>query len=301
VFVTRRIDIETIILLPTGVALLGSPEHAVNEGLELRGQPMLTKLVQISVVMALMTSAGQAADVETTAAYDWSGSYIGAFGGVAWSDADIDGKIFNDGGVPAHPQFLLDVVNAINDSSHSNVTGTYGVQAGYNLQLDMVVLGVQVDFGGLNLGDSDQRVEDLGEGLVVSVENSFDTDWMLTLRPRIGLVFDNLLLYATGGAALTDLTFKHDYATTEPGAISAEDFSETSSQWGWIAGAGLEYAADDHWSIAIEYLYADFGTVSEERRVIFTDAAIAEPLNTVFKNELDLVVQTVRASVNYKF
>ena len=118
---------------------------------------------------------------------------------------------------------------------------------------------------------------------------------MLTLRPRVGFTFDNLLLYATGGATLTSISFKHQFADDIllSSQDSGESFSETETKWGWVAGGGAEFAINDRWSLGVEYLYTDLGSVNETRHINDT---VAGPLNTVFKNELDLTVQTVRAA-----
>lgn len=235
------------------------------------------------------------------ARHDWTGFYLGAYGGVGWGDADIDGTIYNDGGTPAHNPALLEAVNAVADFSFSDLIGAYGLQAGYNLQSDNLVFGIQADFGGLDLGGSgDASGNAVINAVPVSytVEDSFDTNWISTVRPKIGmLASDNLLVYATGGVALASIKFSHEYSAVS-GGNATESFSGTNTQWGWVAGAGAEYAINDNLSFGAEYLYMDFGSISETNRV---NSTLAPVLNTLFKNELDLTVQTVRASVNYKF
>lgn len=260
---------------------------------------MLKELVLAGAASALMAVGANAADIETSPVRNWTGFYIGAYGGVAWTDADIDGSIFNDGPTPAHAQELLDAVNAINDFSFSDTIGTYGVQAGYDVQLDNFVIGVHADFGGLDVDGSATRSGEDVFGTIFTVEDSFDVDWMSTLRARIGvLATDSLLVYATGGAALTSLRFKHSYFAQSCCSVVNESFSETDTQWGWVAGAGIEYSVTDNWSFGAEYLYSDFGSTKQSERVV---ADQVEPINTVFENELDLTVQTVRASINYRF
>lgn len=260
---------------------------------------MLKGMVLAGAALVLMGVGARAADVEALPVHDWTGFYAGAYGGVAWSDADIDGAIFNDGELPAHIPGLLDGVNAISDFSLSGTVGTYGVQAGYNFQLDRIVLGLQADFGGLDAGESDAR-SGTAVGVDLTVRNSYDIDWMGTVRARLGiLASDTFLLYATGGGAVTSVKFSHRYDFDfQPGSVGGESFSDTETRWGWVAGGGIEYAFAENWSLGAEYLYADFGSFSHTERVLHSTSG---PLNTLFENELELRVQTVRASINYRF
>lgn len=255
-------------------------------------------LVATVIGAAAFSTSAMAGD---NATHDWTGFYLGAYGGVGWGDADIDGTIFNDGGMPAHNPALLEAVNAIADFSFSDSVGAYGLQAGYNLQSDNLVFGIQADFGGLDLGrsgDASGNVVINAVPINYTVEDSFDTNWILTVKPRLGMrASDNLLVYATGGVALASIKFSHEYSAVS-GGNSTESFSGTTTQWGWVAGAGAEYAINDNLSFGAEYLYMDFGSISETNRV---NSTLVPVLNTLFKNELDLTVQTVRASLNYKF
>ncbi|MGH6925799.1 MAG: outer membrane protein [Propylenella sp.] len=67
------------------------------------------------------------------------------------------------------------------------------------------------------------------------------TDAVGTVRLRGGLAFDRFLAYGTGGAAF-------------------QDFDDV----GWVAGAGLEYALWDNWTIGVEYLHYDLGGDTSE-------------------------------------
>lgn len=260
---------------------------------------MLKGTALAGAALVLMVVGARAADVQAPPVHDWTGFYAGAYGGVAWSEADIDGTIYNDGEGPRHDALLLDGVNAINDFSLSKTVGTYGVQAGYTYQLDQIVLGLQADFGGLDAGKSDNRSDSLF-GLDMAVRDSYDMDWMGTLRARLGiLASDKLLLYATGGGAVTSVKFSHRYDfDNRPISFGGESFSDTVTRWGWVVGGGVEYAFAGNWSLGAEYLYADFGSISNTERVFHSNAG---PLDTLFENELDLSIQTVRASINYRF
>jgi outer membrane immunogenic protein len=97
-----------------------------------------------------------------------------------------------------------------------------GGQIGYNYQFsNNVVLGIE--------GDMDATGMEFGGN---------DVDYTLSGRARLGYAFDRWMPYATGGVA---------YA-------KAGDFEDT----GWVAGAGIEWAATDHIIPGIEYLHYGF-------------------------------------------
>ena len=40
-------------------------------------------------------------------------------------------------------------------------------------------------------------------------------------------------------------------------------FADTQTRFGWIAGAGLEYAFNNYLSAKVEYMYVNFGTQTQ--------------------------------------
>jgi outer membrane immunogenic protein len=69
-----------------------------------------------------------------------------------------------------------------------------------------------------------------------------------TLRARSGYAIDRLLLYGTAGVAFTNAS---EVITAAGGTI----FSATSNNLGWTAGAGVEFAFAQNWTMKAEYLY----------------------------------------------
>jgi outer membrane immunogenic protein len=113
------------------------------------------------------------------------------------------------------------------------------------------------------------------------------------LRGRLGLAFGSSLIYATGGAAFTNLNFHqvNSYAIGLPG--STEDISISNVKTGWTVGAGLEHMFAPKWSAKIEYLYMDFGSVSG------TGVVPVQPVNVA--HSANLTANVVRAGINFYF
>ena len=134
----------------------------------------------------------------------------------------------------------------------------------------------------------------LANGNAFAIAQSLTTNFLATVRPRIGIAADRNLAYITGGAAFTSVSYTTSYvdANTPPGTGTA---SASRALVGWTAGAGWEYAWADHWTVRAEYLLASFPTTNALGTI-----AGAGGTNTLH-GSTDLVIQVVRAGVNFKF
>jgi outer membrane immunogenic protein len=196
-------------------------------------------------------------------AYNWSGFYIGVNGGGAfgtsnWTDA-IDGSTGN-----------------------FNVSGgLFGGTIGGNYQLGQFVVGVEADGDWSNVNGISNSISAGCAGFGCETKS----DWLATVRGRVGYAWDRVLFYGTAGAAFADVQ----------AAFGGFPFS-SSTQVGWTAGAGIEYAIWPNLTAKVEYLFADFQNAS----CGFGSCAggtLATPLaTTVSFNE-----NIVRAGINYKF
>ena len=125
------------------------------------------------------------------------------------------------------------------------------------------------------------------------------TDWLLTVRPRIGIANGNWLFYATGGLAVSNL--KGNFTFTDTFGPAAESASFNTTKAGWTAGGGVEVGLGGNWTAKAEYLYLDFGaeSVTSTNLTAFVPP-IAFPTNT-FTHSADLKANIARAGVNYRF
>jgi hypothetical protein len=103
---------------------------------------------------------------------------------------------------------------------------------------------------------------------------------------QIGYGFNNVLLYATGGAAVTGDSYRILDAAT--GALAATASDDT--RWGGTIGAGVEVAPN--WSVGVEYdhLFMQDSTV-----------AFTTPAGAGFSDRIRQDVDVVTARINYKF
>jgi outer membrane immunogenic protein len=228
---------------------------------------VLVSLVSISTIMILLPlRIANAADMPLKApplapspVYSWTGFYIGGNAGYGWGDPNdamlLGGSWLTDG---TGDNLVLSPLG--NGQLHpSGATG--GVQIGYNYQAGQWVIGIEADANYFGLKDQFSRsVTNALSGDSYAFASSFESDWLVTVRPRVGYAFDHLLVYATGGLAVANEKFSQSITQLNLPFTEAGSVSKTSA--GWTVGAGAEYALNNLWSLKTEYLYVDPGSVS---------------------------------------
>jgi outer membrane immunogenic protein len=174
----------------------------------------------------------------------WAGTYIGLQGGIAWHD----GSFSVDHGLFAGDQFL----------EQKKAGGTVGGLLGYNWQQGGFVYGVEGDWNWVG-GKTSRTAPDFNSGFQ-TLSNSYDVNWLATLRARAGLAFDATLLYVTGGLAFGHV--KNSVEASINAVPIAQSFSQNETRVGWTAGVGAEYMLTQHWTARAEFRYVDLGKAS---------------------------------------
>lgn len=236
-----------------------------------------------------------------TAVVSWTGFYIGAEQGVGWGSFNTFSPITCSGVAFC---FIPAVITDINNHAVQQVKAsgaTLGVEAGYNWQFSPVAVGgIEVDYGGFWLSGTGTKSALLagvpGFGLA-GYTNSINTDWLLTVRARLGfLAAPNLLAFATGGVAVTDLLYAHAFAA--PG--NSEAASVTSVRTGYAVGGGFEYLLAPSWSVKAEYLYlGGFGTLSTAPTPVVFLFSGTSP--NFFNHSTTFTANVVHVGLNYHF
>jgi outer membrane immunogenic protein len=220
---------------------------------------MLRRLLIATSGLIALAGSAVAADMPLKAAplpapvpvFSWTGFYIGAQ--VGWAGAHDDASIVNPGvPVAINLPFTVDMNGVIG-----------GGHIGYNLQFGHWVWGIEGTVDGADLNKT------FTVGICPLFCGTATTDLGLqgSIRGRLGYAFDRLLVYGTGGAAIADITNTYDTTAFGGGFASIEQ-----TRVGWTAGAGLEYALDNNWSVRTEYRFSDFGKVVDTSTVAFFPA-----------------------------
>ena len=137
-----------------------------------------------------------------------------------------------------------------------------GAQIGYNYQIKNWVLGVEGEVSWTSLKGSNKDPN-------YSNINQTDTDFVGVLSGRLGYAWDRLLVYGKAGGAwahdkysvLTNTTFTVGNGSPAPVTVTSGTMVDaaTVNRFGYMLGAGVEYALTPQWSVRAEYQYLDFG------------------------------------------
>ncbi|MGB6535201.1 MAG: outer membrane protein [Xanthobacteraceae bacterium] len=190
--------------------------------------------------------------------YNWGGIYVGLNGGYGFGDSNW--------GAPASTgNFDVD-------------GGLFGATLGFNYQVGSFVFGVE--------GDGDWTdIKGSAGAAVCPGTCQTSNEWLATLRGRVGYAIDRVLVYGTAGGAGGNIK---GTLTTPVGTVSSD-----SSEFGWTAGAGVEFAITENLTAKVEYLFVDLSNGSLSCSVAVCGATTSVPVS--FDSSL------IRAGLNFKF
>jgi opacity protein-like surface antigen len=192
---------------------------------------------------------GRSADVPGTpivsAAYDWTGFYLGPSLGVDWGYTNWT---FLFDGAKTYPRFAGILP---------------GGQVGYNYQYGKWVFGVEGDAGWTNArGSRPCGTNPFFSSCEINVNSLY------TVTGRIGFVWpDRVLWYVKGGLAIGEVKAQIR-CNTDSQRLSTGNFQNpgcpvkgtSRTDAGWTVGGGSELALTDNWSVKAETSYFDLGT-----------------------------------------
>ena len=215
-------------------------------------------------------------------AVNWTGFYIGGFGGANLGRADSN---YGSGGASPH------------------VGGfSLGGNVGYDYQINQWVLGVGADLEWLTTrGDTAcAPLAARAQGILIpplpapmfQMTCKASADWLATVTGRLGYTWDRVLLYAKGGAAWTD---EHFSATCNffapcfnPANVPSSGLTANKNSAGWVVGYGTEFALTPHWTAKAETDYISFG----DSNVTASDGSLLK---------VGMHVWETKVGVNYRF
>jgi opacity protein-like surface antigen len=204
------------------------------------------------------------AEAPAATAYYWTGAYVGA----------------NFGGAFSAGEHALTPIGW-GATNPSGVLG--GLQFGYNyLVVPTWLVGIEAELALTSAQGKTNFVDPAG---TASLSITSDHNWYDTVSGRVGYVIGPLMLYAKGGAAWMNADYKMQVNSGLDGVTSTN-----TTRTGWIAGGGLEYMLGSRWSAKLEYDHLDFGS---------NTLGFVNPFgNSV---AIKTAVNEVKAGVNYHF
>jgi outer membrane immunogenic protein len=152
-----------------------------------------------------------------------------------------------------------------------------GGQAGYNWQVNKWVFGLEGDIDATHIRASLTRspfpvVPGFPPGFfgTVTANSTFNSDWMASLRGRVGITWNRALFYGTAGVAFADSSVNTAWTYIPPAnaipalsqGVGPTGARSSQNLVGWTAGVGGEWMVNTNVSVGAEYRHSDFGTHS---------------------------------------
>jgi outer membrane immunogenic protein len=217
--------------------------------------------VGAGVLLGVLVSGGAALAADASPDFSWSGAYIGVQGGYG---AATDNATTGMTGVP--------------DAQTDPKGWIAGGQLGFNWEFDNgAVFGIEGAAAATGMkGSTTFHYPDPP----TSIGNATVSEQILaygSIRARFGAGIGMVMPYAIGGFAFASVSRQ-----SQTTAVN-KPFT------GWTAGAGLELAGGQHWSLRGEYSYYDFGK---------QNFVIPGPSGGT---DVHPTVNVVTGSINYRF
>jgi outer membrane immunogenic protein len=235
---------------------------------------------------------------------NWNGFYLGGFAGGSF-ESSSQGYSVSSTYLTANLPSLIPYVNGVGSQRLSARGADLGLQAGYEWRLaNTFVLGVagDVSWSDLNGSRTTSGILPIVQ-LPYSINQKLSADWLGSLRLRAGVTpLDNLLVYVTGGPALGQFTYSSSFTDTLVAPFAPGNETESVSfhavRLGWTLGTGAEWALSRNWSLAGEYRYSQYGSVSGVGVL-----PLQQPPSTAYLSHSTGAIQmnSLRVGLNYHF
>jgi outer membrane immunogenic protein len=225
----------------------------------------------------------------------WQGWYVGGNVGAARMNSSCTGNIATSNTATG----CGDAGTSGGGGTSLNITDTgvaAGVQVGYDWQDRYFVYGVAADWSWTNLKHT-------VSGSFGAYGTQAKVDWLASFRGRMGLALDNNLVYFTGGLALGQLKGIAAVHNVIPfggvGHVTVNYSNLSKTQVGWVAGLGIAHKFNPQWSVFAEFLYYDFGRVTDSQNI----PAVGSLVRSVhtYQTEWNFEVLEARVGLNYHF
>lgn len=231
--------------------------------------------LSLLTVSAFGADLGRPTPLPAPPPFTWTSCYAGLSGGGGFGQKNLTDT--------------AGVVSPLSGFTSVNLdTSGYmlGGQIGCNYQFaPNWVIGIEGAASGGNIGGNTAPAQ---PGAIAGDNATFKetTDLLTSLTARAGYAWDRWLVYGKGGVALVD--DRYSAAGTFLG--TPYDFEAVETRLGWTAGAGIEWALSNDWSVRLEYDYYGFGT----RNVTFID----QISGTAGPEQIKQDIQTIMLGVN---
>ena len=190
----------------------------------------LFTLAAVSLASAADLPSKKTAPVSSAPkSYNWEGGYVGLTAGY-----QLSGRLTGD------------TADQFRQYIPESKGGLFALVAGYNYQSGSWVYGPEFDIG-YSLADGKKTLTAGTNSASLKGEQGV----FGSARGRVGYAFDNVLVFATAGAAIATLKLSYE----EKGTGYSDSGSESKTYTGYTLGGGLEYGVSKDITARLEYRF----------------------------------------------
>lgn len=174
--------------------------------------------------------------------YDWTGVYIGGFGGVGFGNHNV-----NNATGQAVP--FADYT-----ANYSSTGGIGGGEIGYNWQSGSFVVGVEGQLAWTGIKGNDAAQFNAGAFPGVTAVDADNLRWEGALLARAGYTIDRWMFFFEGGYAFGSI--QHTNTPPVGAGLPVDRFNVSAN--GLTGGGGVAYAVTNNLLAKFEYRYTNF-------------------------------------------
>ena len=277
------------------------------------GDP-LSKLALLSTASMLIAGSALAADLPSrkfapvapapvavaVPVFTWTGFYIGAHAGYTFTDNEV-----RTAGNAANTIANVAANRRPARLSFEDEGFIGGGQLGFNYQLGGgllgggLVFGVETDISYTDLSRDRSFTSSVGDPSTFHQSQEF----LGTVRGRLGLAFDRVMVYGTGGFAYGEIDNRVEFFRNTDQALQFTG-RNSNIETGYAVGGGIEFAlptgsfplfSSNAVTLKAEYLYYDL-----KDRSVLVQAVPGVGVNS-YTSRFETEGHVVRGGINFKF
>jgi outer membrane immunogenic protein len=208
--------------------------------------------LSVGLLFAVLLAAPVAVSAQTTDnTWLWNGAHVGI--NLGWGSGNDPGTTQCTSAGIANGTGCIEPIY-LGGMRPSGILG--GGQLGWDSAGNGALFGVEADFQASDIGGSrgySGTIQDIGTGSVPNIHlyASQHQNWFSTVRVRVGvLMASRSLLYLTGGFAEGSETL----STNDGNSTQSYSGTTTTTQPGWVGGAGYEWRLGKRTTARVEVL-----------------------------------------------
>ncbi|WP_394179560.1 outer membrane protein [Marinomonas posidonica] len=262
----------------------------------------MNNILKRSIVSIAVIGCGNTmvfAESNNSSESNWEGFYAGLSLGILSGSASPDTAIEHAGYFSEEPSGSdKEQINPILQRKIKDSSIVGSLLLGYNIRSGNLVYGVEADLTGPTSAMSETASNvayDTQPGSTFTTKTTVETDFSLSIRPKIGYINGDFLLYVSAGPTIGRFKTTHRYTDTYVSGIDYL-FTDEQTSVGLSVSIGADYAISDSWMVRADYVYSNYSDILDGDGDIDKDGATDD-----IHYDSSFVSQNVRFSVIKQF